>query len=159
MSSRASKPSALSPIQQQVRPLETYLASCSIDSHLLHLIKYRASQINGCAFCLAMHSRDARNEGEREDRLHVLSAWRETDWFTSRERAALAFTEAVTTLDGQHVPDDVFSQARAEFSESELADLTLAIATINVWNRICVTWQISPQHFVIENEAAADVVR
>lgn len=155
MSFRASRPSVLFPIQQQVLKLEEYLAQSSVETHLLHLIKLRASQMNGCAFCLAMHARDLRTEGESEDRLHVLSAWRETDWFTPRERAALAFTEAVTSLTNGEVSDEVFAQARAEFSETELADLTLAIATINTWNRLNVAWRTPPAHFTISEEAAA----
>src|SRR5690606_21598075 len=115
------------------------------DMHRLHPTKSRASQLNGCGHRRALHSRPAPRGGERERRLHVLSAWRETDWFTPREQAALAFTEAVTTLEGQHVPDEVFAQAREQFSEEELATLTLAVATINVWNRICITWGIPPE--------------
>lgn len=150
MPPRNSKPSILAPVRQEVLKLSTYFANSGIETHLLHLIDMRVSQINGCAFCLAMHSRDLRQAGEREDRLHVLSAWRECDsWFTPREQAALAFAEAVATLTGGHVPDDVFAQALAEFGESDLADLTLAIATINTWNRLAITWQATPERFVI----------
>ncbi len=152
MSARYENRQNIATIQAPVLKLEHFLRQTGFDSSLLHLIKMRASQINGCAYCLAMHSRDARLEGEREDRLHVLSAWRETDWFSPREQAALAFTEAVTTLEHQHVPDEVFAQAREQFSEEELATLTLAVATINVWNRICITWGIPPEEFSIPAE-------
>jgi AhpD family alkylhydroperoxidase len=122
------------------------------------LVKIRASQINGCAFCLSMHTRDALKAGERQDRLAVLTAWRETDWFTARERAALAWGEAVTKLDHRAVPDDVFEQARAEFSEKELADLTLAVVAINGWNRFNVAFHGEPDAFDVDTgeQAAAD---
>jgi AhpD family alkylhydroperoxidase len=149
MSQRYEDRQNIATIQAPVLKLEQFLRQSGFDMSLLHLIKFRASQINGCAYCLAMHSRDARLEGEREDRLHVISAWRETDWFSPREQAALAFTEAVTTLENQHVPDEVFAQAREQFSEAELATLTLAVATINVWNRICITWGIPPEAFTV----------
>jgi AhpD family alkylhydroperoxidase len=152
MSARYENHASIKKVQAPVLNLERFLHDSSIESSLLHLIKMRASQINGCAYCLAMHSRDARKEGEREDRLHVLSAWRETDWFTPREQAALAFTEAVTKLENRHVPDEVFAQAREQFSEEELAVVTLAVATINVWNRLCVTWGIPPEPFTIPAE-------
>jgi AhpD family alkylhydroperoxidase len=159
MSQRYEDRQNIATIQAPVLKLEQFLRQSGFDMSLLHLIKFRASQINGCAYCLAMHSRDARLEGEREDRLHVISAWRETDWFSPREQAALAFTEAVTTLENQHVPDEVFAQAREQFSEQELATLTLAIATINVWNRICITWGIPPEAFTVpaEQPVAASV--
>jgi AhpD family alkylhydroperoxidase len=152
MSQRYEDRQNIATIQAPVLKLEQFLRQSGFDMSLLHLIKFRASQINGCAYCLAMHSRDARLEGEREDRLHVISAWRETDWFSPREQAALAFTEAVTTLENQHVPDEVFAQAREQFSEAELATLTLAAATINVWNRICITWGIPPEAFTVPTE-------
>src|SRR5919198_2756433 len=105
---------------------------------LLELVKMRASQINGCAFCLDMHSKDARARGESEQRLYLLNAWREAPFYTERERAALAWTEAVTLITDGHVPDDVYDEVRAHFSEKELADLTLAVATINAWNRLSI---------------------
>jgi AhpD family alkylhydroperoxidase len=123
---------------QALLGLETYLAKSSIEHPLLHLVKMRASQVNGCAYCLDMHSKDARAEGETEQRLYTLDAWRETPFFSPRERAALAWTEALTLVAQTHAPDDVYAQARAEFSEQELADLTLAIVAINGWNRISI---------------------
>ena len=104
-------------------------------------MKIRASQINGCAFCLHMHSRDARKAGELQERLDLISAWREAPLFTARERAALAWTEAVTLVADTHVPDDVYETVRAEFSEQELVDLTMAVVAINGWNRLMVAFQ------------------
>jgi AhpD family alkylhydroperoxidase len=99
----------------------------------------RASQINGCAYCLDMHSRDARKHGETEQRLYVLDAWRETELFTPRERAALAWTEALTLISQTHAPDSAYAEANAQFSDTELANLTLLIGTINTWNRIAIS--------------------
>jgi AhpD family alkylhydroperoxidase len=138
--------------------LTPHLDKSGLDKDLLELMSMRASQINGCAFCLAMHSKALREAGEREDRLHVLAAWRETDWFSARERAALAWTEAVTTLENREVPDDVFAQARAEFSEKELGALTLAVIAINGWNRLNIAFHNQPVPFSIaaEDRVAAD---
>jgi len=124
--------------------LEKYLHNCSIEQPLLHLIKLRASQLNGCAYCIDMHWKDLRAIGENEQRLYGLDAWEESPYYTERERAALAWTEAVTNLHPGHVPDEVFEKARHEFSEKELADLTLAIATINVWNRLSIAGRTVP---------------
>ena len=115
-----------------------------LEHSLLELVKTRASQINGCAFCLDMHTKDARAAGETEQRLYALSAWQETPFFTDRERAALAWTEAVTRVADTHVPDDVFDLVRQQFTEKELADLTLAIVTINGWNRLSVAFRKVP---------------
>jgi AhpD family alkylhydroperoxidase len=124
--------------------LETYLRQCGLEKQLLHLIKFRASQINGCAYCLDMHYRDLRAGGETEQRLACLPAWRECPFYTDRERAALAWTEAVTLVADTHVPDSVYDQARGQFSEKELADLTLAVATINAWNRLSISARTAP---------------
>jgi AhpD family alkylhydroperoxidase len=113
-------------------------ADSSIEKPLLELVKLRASQINGCAYCIDMHWKDARGEGESEQRLHSLNAWRETSFYTDRERAALAWTEALTLISETHAPDDLYAGVRAQFSEEETADLTLAIATINAWNRMSI---------------------
>ena len=118
--------------------LGIYLAKSPIEQSLLNLIYYRVSQINGCAYCLDMHSKDLRSSGESEQRLYVLDAWREAPFYSDRERAALAWAEAVTLVSETHVPDDVYEQAREEFSESDLIDLTLAVITINSYNRINV---------------------
>jgi AhpD family alkylhydroperoxidase len=132
-----------------------YVRGTGLGDNLVELISMRASQINGCAYCLALHQKALREAGEREDRLAVLSAWRETDWFSDRERAALAWTEAVTTLEHREVPDDVFVQARAQFSEQELADLTLAVIVINGFNRFNVAFHHPPVPFTIDAEAIA----
>lgn len=124
--------------------LEAYLAASSIESPLLHLIKYRVSQINGCAYCLDMHSKDLRAAGETEQRLFVLDAWREAPFYTERERAALNWAEAVTLITEGHVPDEVYEDARKQFSEEELIDLTLAVATINSWNRLAISMRTTP---------------
>lgn len=124
--------------------LEMYLRECGIEEPLLHLIKLRASQINGCAYCLDMHWKDLRAIGENEQRLYSLDAWRECPYYTERERAALAWTEAVTLITNGHVPDAVFDQVRPHFSDKELADLTLAVATINSWNRLAISGRTVP---------------
>lgn len=121
-----------------LRDLEAAIAQSGLDSQLLHLVKMRASQINGCAYCLDMHSKDARAEGETEQRLYGLSAWDEAPFYTQRERAALAWTDALTLIAQTHAPDDVYREVRAEFSDAELAGLTAAIAAINAWNRLAI---------------------
>jgi AhpD family alkylhydroperoxidase len=131
------------PVQLMLN-IESYIANCGLDHRLLHLIKTRASQINGCAYCLDMHTKDARALGEEEQRLYALDAWRETPFFSERERAALEWTEAVTLITQGHVPDAVYQSARAQFSEEELVNLTLAITTINGWNRLCVAFRAVP---------------
>jgi AhpD family alkylhydroperoxidase len=124
--------------------LELYLAKSSIERKLLDLIKFRVSQINGCAYCLDMHSKDLRQEGETEQRLYTLDAWRETPFFTDRERAALAWAEAVTLITEGHVPDELYEETRKQFNEQEMIDLTLAVTTINSWNRISVAFRTTP---------------
>ena len=119
--------------------LEGYVRNSSkLEAPLLELVRMRASQINGCAFCLDMHSKDARAAGETEQRLNTLSAWLETPFFTGRERAALAWTEAITLIGSSHAPDEVFEDARKEFTEEELVNLTIAIVAINGWNRLAI---------------------
>lgn len=121
--------------------LETYVRGSGLETSLLELVRTRASQINGCAYCLDMHTKDARAEGETEQRLYALSAWRETPFFSGRERAALAFTEAVTRIADAHVGDEVYADAVRHFDDKELADLMLAIVAINGWNRLAITFQ------------------
>ncbi|HEX6975962.1 MAG TPA: carboxymuconolactone decarboxylase family protein [Vicinamibacterales bacterium] len=118
--------------------LEKQVHQSGLDERLLDLVRMRASQINGCAYCLDMHSKDARAAGETEQRLYGLSAWREAPYYSDRERAALEWTEALTLVAETHVPDDVYERARAQFSEGELAHLSLAIVAINGWNRLNV---------------------
>ena len=118
--------------------LERQVRQAGFDSTLLDLVRMRASQINGCAYCLDMHSKDARANGETEQRLYGLSAWREAPYYSARERAALAWTDALTLVAETHVPDNVYELAREQFSEDELAHLSLAIVAINGWNRLNV---------------------
>lgn len=116
----------------------------SLDEKLLELIKIRASQLNGCAFCLALHVSTARKLGESEDRIHLLNAWRESPGFSERERAALLWTESLTNIQDGHAADDVYDVVRAELSEQEISDLTFAIANINAWNRIQIANRAIP---------------
>ena len=129
---------------EAMRGLQNYVNGCGLEHSLLELVKIRASQINGCAFCLAMHTLEARTKGESDTRMHLLAAWHEAPVFTPRERAALAWTEAVTLVADTHVPDDVYAEARAHFTETELVDLTWAIITINGWNRLAVAFRAVP---------------
>lgn len=124
--------------------LEKYLQESGLEEPLLHLIKLRASQINGCAYCLDMHWKDLRAIGESEQRMYSLDAWEESPYYTDRERAALAWTEAVTRVSETHVPDAVYNEVKNQFSEKELADLTVAIATINAWNRLAIAGRTTP---------------
>jgi AhpD family alkylhydroperoxidase len=127
--------------------LERYLKSSSVEERLLHLIKLRASQINGCAYCLDMHWKDLHALGETDQRMYSLDAWHECPYYSERERAALAWTEAVTLITNGHVPDDVYDAVREQFSEKELADLTLAVATINAWNRLAIAARVEPGRY------------
>jgi AhpD family alkylhydroperoxidase len=129
---------------QAMAALESFVTSCGLERPLLEIVKMRASQINSCAYCLDMHSKDARALGETEQRLYLLNAWRETPFYSERERAALEWTEAVTLIAVHGVPDDVYERVAKQFSEEELANLTLAIATINSWNRLSIAFQIAP---------------
>jgi len=134
--------------------LQGHVNDSGLERPLMELVKMRASQINGCAFCLDMHARDARLHGERESRLHLLPAWREAPVYSERERAALAWTEALTLVHATQVPDEVFEQARAQFSEQELVQLSLAIVAINGWNRLCVGFRAQPALRPYPGEAA-----
>lgn len=127
-----------------MREFEAYARRSDIEPKLRELVKIRASQINGCAYCIDMHTIDARAGGETEQRIYALSAWRETPFFSDRERAALAWTEALTLLSESHAPDAVYEEARAQFSEKELVDLTVVITTINAWNRLAVGFRSVP---------------
>lgn len=127
-----------------MRGLGSYVEECGIERSLLELVKIRASQINGCAFCIDMHTKDARAIGETEQRLYALDAWEETPFFSQRERAALAWTEAVTRVADGHVPDGVYQLARQHFDETELVNLTLAIVAINGWNRLAIAFRAVP---------------
>lgn len=126
---------------QAMLQLQKYVNDSGLEHSLLELVKMRASQINGCAYCLDMHSKDARAAGETEQRLYALDAWRETSFYSARERAALEWTEALTLVREGHVPDDVFESAREHFSEQELVDLSLAVVAINGWNRVSIAFR------------------
>ncbi len=125
-------------LMQAMVTLETAVAGGGLERRLIDLVKVRASQINGCAFCLHMHTRDAHAHGETEERLYLLDAWHESPLYTDRERAALAWTDALTLVAQTHAPDDVFAGTRGQFDDAELVALSLAITTINAWNRIAV---------------------
>lgn len=127
---------------QAMLGMENHARQCGLEHSLLELVKTRVSQINGCAHCLDMHTRDARAAGESEQRLYLLSAWRETTVYTARERAALAWAEAVTLVAGQGVPDRVYEEAQKQFDAKSLVDLTLAIVAINGWNRLAIAFQL-----------------
>jgi AhpD family alkylhydroperoxidase len=124
--------------------LQSYVDACGLERPLLELVKTRASQINGCAYCIDMHTKDARAAGETEQRLYALNAWRETPFYTDRERAALAWAEAVTLVSQTHVPDDVYEEARRHFGEEELVNLTMAVIAINGWNRLAISFRTVP---------------
>ena len=133
--------------QKTMLELEKYISGCGLDHKLIHLLKLRASQINGCAYCIDMHSKDARALGETEQRLYELDAWRETPFYSESERAALAWTEAITKVAETHVPDDVYEDLRKQFSEKEIMDLTIVAAVINMWNRIAISTRAVPGHY------------
>lgn len=130
---------------QAMLNLEKSIANTGLEEGLLHLIKLRASQINGCAFCVDMHSSDARKAGESERRLYAVSVWREAPFFTARERAALAWTESVTNVATTHVPDADYALVAEHFNAQEIANLTLAIVAINGWNRFAIAFRKMPQ--------------
>lgn len=124
-------------VMKQVLALSNAVNECGLEHSLLHLVKLRASQINGCSYCVDMHAREARQDGESEQRLYLVSAWRESPLFTDRERAALEWTETLTQLAGHHVEDSSYEAVRAHFEEEDLVKLSVAIGMINVWNRLC----------------------
>jgi AhpD family alkylhydroperoxidase len=124
--------------------LERHIARCGLDKGLIHLVKMRVSQINGCGFCLDMHSKDARAHGETEQRLYLLNAWRESPQYTPKERAALAWAESLTNIARTGVPDADYELAKSQFDDKELADLTLLVVAINGWNRIAVGSRTEP---------------
>ena len=129
--------------------------SSRVEPQLFHLVEIRASQINGCAYCIDMHTKDARAAGETEQRIYALNAWRETPFFSDRERAALEWTEALTLVSETHVPDDVYERVRQQFSEDELAHLSLAIVAINGWNRLNIAARTVPGDYVAGSVAKA----
>jgi AhpD family alkylhydroperoxidase len=145
MESRLSAQQASPAAYRAMIGLEMFIRMASkLEPSLVELVKMRASQINGCAYCIDMHSQDARSHGETEQRLYALTSWRETPFFTARERAALAWTEALTLITEGHVPDDVYELAKQSFSDEELVNLTLAVITINGWNRLAISFRSVP---------------
>ncbi len=156
MQARLDPRKVASEAMQAMSNLHGYVGRCGLDHKLLELIKLRASQINGCAWCMDMHTKELRAAGENEQRLYLLSAWRECPFYTERERAALAWTEALTLLTDGNVPDDVFAVARGQFSEEELVKLTLAIVAINGANRINVAFRAVPGSYQPAVRSAAE---
>jgi AhpD family alkylhydroperoxidase len=130
--------SAAPAAMQSVRPVEAYIQQCGLEKSLIELVKMRASQINGCAYGLNRHSKDARREGETEQRLYLLSAWQESPLYSARERAALAWTEALTLVAETHAPDGAYDEVRRHFADKELVDLSTLIGLLNLWNRLAI---------------------
>lgn len=147
MQSRLSYEKAAPGALRAMLSLEKYVQESGLERSLLELVKTRASQINGCAYCIDMHTKDARAAGETEQRLYALNAWRETPFYTDRERAALAWTEAVTLVHNGHVPDEVFQQAQEQFTDNELVNLTTAVVAINGWNRLAIAFRAVPGRY------------
>ena len=129
--------------------MEQFVRTCGLEHSLLELVKTRASQLNGCAYCIDMHTKDARAAGETEQRLYALPAWRETPFFTERERAALEWTEALTLISQDDVPDELYEMVRGHFSEAEIVNLSLAIVTINGWNRLAISFRSVPGSYEV----------
>jgi AhpD family alkylhydroperoxidase len=160
MKTRLDYSKALPDGMRVINAVDRYSSSSGLEPSLLELIKMRASQINGCAYCVDMHSKDARTKGETEQRLYNLSVWRETPYYTERERAALAFTEAVTLIAGKPVPDEIYDEAKRHFSGEELVKLMIGIVIINTWNRFAITFgdeagSYEPEHFVTQKAQAS----
>jgi len=148
---KASPPGA-----KAIGELHAFVRTCGLEHDLLELVKLRASQINGCAHCIDMHTKELRAGGESEQRLYLLNAWEESPFYSERERAALAWTEALTLITDGHVPDEVYEQARAQFSEEELANLTLAIVAINGANRLNIAFRTVPGSYQVARQQAAE---
>lgn len=144
MQARMSYGEAAPEVLRRMSSMEQYLNGCGLERSLLDLVRLRASQINRCAFCIDMHWKDLRASGESEQRLYMLDAWREAPCYSERERAALAWTEAVTLVSQTHVPDEVYEEVRKQFSEEETVNLTMLVATINAWNRIAISFRSIP---------------
>jgi AhpD family alkylhydroperoxidase len=134
--------------------LEAYVKNSSLEPSLIDLIKVRASQLNGCAFCIDMHTKEARSKGEDEQRLYLLDAWREAPFYNDRERAALEWTESLTLISSDHVPNEVFELVRQHFSEAELVDLSMAVVAINGWNRLSIGFRAVPGSFQVIGRGA-----
>ena len=147
---------AATEVRAAMKSLDDHVREAGIDRGLIELVKLRASLINGCSYCVDMHTKIARALGETEQRLYAVSVWRETPFYSERERAALAWTEAVTLVNVHHVPDDVYDLARQHFAERELIDLTLAIVAINAWNRLAIAFKAVPGTFQVGASPSAE---
>ena len=139
---------------ENLQKLEVYIKNCGLEQGLIELVKLRTSQINGCAYCIDMHTKDARSRGESEQRLYGLSAWRETPYYSNRERAALTWAESVTRVSNDQVPDEIYDQVKEHFTEKELVDLTLAIIAINSWNRLAISFRTPAGSYQPDHSAA-----
>jgi len=142
------------PASEAMNGLHAFVRNCGLDHGLLELVKLRASQLNGCAHCIDMHAKELRADGDSEQRIYLLDAWRESPFYSARERAALAWTEAVTLVTEGHVPDDIYEEARAQFSEEELVNLTLALVAINGANRLNIAFRTVPGSHQARRRAA-----
>ena len=143
-----------SPLYRAMLDLERAVAGAGLERPLLELVKIRASQMNGCGYCLDMHTKDARARGETEQRIYVLNAWREAPFYSDRERAALEWTEVVTNIGETHAPDDAYGRVRKQFSDGEFVALTFAIATINVWNRLAISFRSDVGSYQVSRQEA-----
>jgi len=144
---REASPRVVQGLAEPLLALERYLASCGLERELLHKVKLRASQINGCAFCIDMHWKDARADGEDEQHLYMLNAWRESSLYSERERAALLWTETVTLVADGQVPDEVYDEVKRSFDDDEIVNLTAAVVAINSWNRLCIPLRAVPGQY------------
>jgi AhpD family alkylhydroperoxidase len=140
--------------EDAMKALHTFVRNCGLDHSLLELVKLRASQINGCAHCIDMHTKELRVDGESEQRIYLLNAWRESPFYSERERAALARTEAVTLVADAQVPDEIYEQAREQFSKEDLVNLTLALVAINGANRLNIAFRTVPRSYQVRRRAA-----
>ena len=149
-------PAAVAPdAYRAMAQLERYVRGSGLEPKLIHLVKLRASYINGCSYCVDMHTKEARHDGETEQRLYAIPVWHETPFFTERERAAMLWTETVTNVSQTNVPDDVYAQVRTQFSETELVNLTMAVVAINGWNRIAISFRSVPGSHVVSARTPA----
>ncbi len=154
MTTRINQAQAAPGAYRAMSQLEHYVRSCGLERSLIELVKMRASQINGCAYCLDMHTKDARAAGESEQRIYLLSAWREAPFYSERERAALEWTEALTLIAENEVPDELYKRVKAHFTDEELVNLSLAIVTINGWNRLAISFRAEVGSYQPQQTAA-----
>lgn len=141
MATRLNYTKAVPGAYRAMSQLEHYVKNCGLETSLIELVKIRASQINGCAYCINMHTKNAREAGESEQRIYLLSVWREAPFYSERERAALEWTEALTLIANDHAPDEIYQHVKLHFTDEELVNLSLAITTINAWNRLALSFR------------------